>query len=96
MTIRKAVGAGIAIAALSCTLFAGAAVAAVSAGGGSWDYGTNQFKTWSNFNHNTKIHRSTAQSNAATSATGWTPARTSSNAWVFSTLGGNKAFWDTK
>ncbi|MBB4071681.1 lactococcin 972 family bacteriocin [Canibacter oris] len=74
----------------------GTAGAAISAGGGSWDYGVDYWsmKTWSNYYHATKVHSSTACNANRCVSSGPTPKDRWSYASLRATWGGNTSYWN--
>ncbi|GAA0303104.1 hypothetical protein GGQ92_003083 [Gracilibacillus halotolerans] len=78
------------------------AIKSVDGGNGRWDYGTRltitlKKKVWSNLDHNTKTHRSSAEIDGKYDDSGWVPKRTTSKA---SSIGPRKsvgyANWDVR
>lgn len=73
----------LAAAALMITATAAPAFAAVNVDGGSWDYGTSiagwgQKKVWSNYYHDTRVHKSSCYLGTLKAESGWTvPKQTS-------------------
>ncbi|MGL5417321.1 MAG: lactococcin 972 family bacteriocin [Clostridium sp.] len=75
--------------------------AVVNVGGGKWDYGTSVGfsgkKCWSNYQHQSKTHSSTAQVGSAKSFSGWKSKGVESKASIVgSILQTGEAFWNTK
>lgn len=71
-----------------------------SAGGGEfwveW-FTKNGFQAFSsNYEHATKTHKSTASSSNDSDTSGWVSPNTLAYSWVYSTMWGNTANWDTK
>ncbi|WP_048627331.1 lactococcin 972 family bacteriocin [Listeria ivanovii] len=67
-----------------------------SARGGTFTVKWGGDRHWSNYNHPTKTHRSSASNRRATVRSGWMTKGKLASAWIKSSLTGNKANWDTK
>ncbi|PZF90749.1 lactococcin 972 family bacteriocin [Listeria ivanovii] len=67
-----------------------------SAGGGKFWVKWGGDRHWSNYNHSTKTHRSSASNNRATEYSGWKSKGRLASVWIKSSLWGNKANWSTK
>lgn len=67
----------------------------VSAEGGTWDYGVSGKYTYSNYQHNSRTHKSTACGTGCAYA-GWANPRVMAKAQAVSAIGGNTAFYDVK
>lgn len=68
----------------------------VAAGGGEFWVEWGLDRHWSNYNHPTKIHRSSASNNIAIRRSSWENPRNLASVWIKSSLWGNKANWATK
>ncbi|WP_223068719.1 lactococcin 972 family bacteriocin [Paenibacillus caui] len=70
------------------------------AGGGTWDHDFSvdqPYRHWSNYNHTSKTHKSSAGNLFTTVSSEW---KSSTEGWTYATcsdtLFGNTANWDTK
>ena len=71
-----------------------AMAATVQVDGGTWAYGTNVTKCYSNYYHGSRAHNSTAiNGNATASYSGQVSAKNTSYASVSKTLTGNTAYY---
>lgn len=68
----------------------------VSAGGGEFWVTWGADRHWSNYNHPSKTHRSSASNKYKTERSDWMSPGDLASVWVKSTLTGNKANWATK
>ena len=68
---------------------------AVSAEGGTWNYGVTGKYIYSNYLHNSRTHKATAVG-ATTAITAWTSPGIWANAQAISAIAGNKAYYDVK
>ena len=65
-------------------------------GGGKWDYGTGGGKVWSNYSHDSRVHKSSVQGKQFVSS-GWVQAGTTSYAsapdrWYAA----DNSYWDVQ
>lgn len=93
----KSLTKALAIATTAAALLTVGATAAqaVSAEGGTWNYGVTGKYTYSDYLHGSRVHKSTAVG-ANTVITPWTSAGVWSKAQAISAIGGNKAYYDLK
>ncbi|MFP9131062.1 lactococcin 972 family bacteriocin [Niallia sp. BSM11] len=66
------------------------------AGGGTFWVEWGGDRHWSNYNHPTKTHRSSASNKKFTERSAWESKEDLASVWIKSTLTGNKANWATK
>lgn len=81
--IKKCISSFALVSVLAFGVAVPAFAATVNVDGGTWDYGTsvvgvNQKKVWSNYLHNTKVHKSSCSIGANKSDSGWTNAGSTS------------------
>lgn len=67
-----------------------------SAGGGTFWVEWGRDRHYSNYNHPTKIHRSSASNSTNTKRSTWENPGDLASIWIKSSLTGNKANWATK
>ena len=94
LRIRKSFAA-VVIGASAMTAMAAPAMADRQfVGGGTWDYGTNVFWTWSNYYHQNNNHRSSVGVNGIIYRSACTSPGNWSHVQHTSAVSGNKAYWN--
>ncbi len=92
---RRVVGIAVVSALLTATTALAGKVQ--QAGGGTWSWGRNDNRVWSDYLHNSMIHKSSVvNGDGDYVCSGWKQRGVWAKASTGSTGSGNKAYYDTK